>query len=174
MNEIKDHSPKVLIVILLLFVSLSISSPAIAGEFYKWKDKDGNVFFSDTPPPAGMNAEVIPLKDEPAPNFKTTSKVNSPKPKSGITEEKRPYSSFKVIMYITSWCGYCRKAREYLHSLRVNLVEYDVEKDPSKGKEMLSKSGGSKGVPLIDVEGIIIRGYSQSAIKDAVEKRRSS
>jgi glutaredoxin len=54
------------------------------------------------------------------------------------------------------------------------LVEYDVEKDPSKGKEMLSKSGGSKGVPLIDVEGIIIRGYSQSAIKDAVEKRRSS
>jgi glutaredoxin len=77
-------------------------------------------------------------------------------------------------MYITSWCGYCRKAREYLQSLRVNLVEYDVEKDPSKGKEMLSKSGGSKGVPLIDVEGIIIRGYSQSAIKDAVEKRRSS
>jgi glutaredoxin len=54
------------------------------------------------------------------------------------------------------------------------LVEYDVEKDPSKEKEMQSKSGGSKGVPLIDVEGIIIRGYSQSAIKDAVEKRRSS
>jgi glutaredoxin len=121
-----------------------------------------------------VNAEVIPLKDEPASNFKTTPTVNSPQPRSGITEEKRPYSSIKVIMYITSWCGYCRKAREYLQSLRVNLVEYDIEKDPSKGKEMLSKSGGSKGVPLIDVEGIIIRGYSQRAIKDAVEKRRSS
>jgi len=121
-----------------------------------------------------MNAEVIPLKDEPAPNFKTTSKVNSPKPKSGITEEKRPYSSFKVIMYITSWCGYCRKAREYLQSIRVDLVEYDVEKNPSKGREMLSKSGGSRGVPLIDVEGIIIRGYSPGAIKYAIEKRRNS
>jgi glutaredoxin len=174
MNEIKDHFPRVLIIILLLFVSLSVSSPAIAGEVYKWKDKDGNVFFSDTPPPGGVNAEVIPLKDEPAPNFKTTPKVNSPQPKSRITEERRPYSSINVIMYITSWCGYCRKAREYLQSLRVNLVEYDIEKDPSKGREMLSKSGGSKGVPLIDVEGIIIRGYSPSAIKDAVEKRRSS
>jgi glutaredoxin len=173
MNEIKDHFPRVLIIILLLFVSLSVSSPAIAGEVYKWKDKDGNVFFSDTPP-EGVNAEVISFKDEPASNFKTTPKVNSPQPKSGITEEKRPYGSVKVIMYITSWCGYCRKAREYLQSLRVNLVEYDIEKDPSKGKEMLSKSGGSKGVPLIDVEGIIIHGYSQRAIKDAVEKRRSS
>jgi glutaredoxin len=173
MYEIKDRFPRVSIIALLLFVSLSVSSPAIAGEFYKWKDKDGNVFFSDTPP-GGVNAEVIPLKEEPSSNFKTTPKVNSPQPKSGITEVKRPYSSIKVIMYITSWCGYCRKAREYLQSLRVNLVEYDIERDPSKEKEMLSKSGGSKGVPLIDVEGIIIRGYSQSAIKDAVEKRRSS
>jgi len=38
---------------------------------------------------------------------------------------------------------------------------------------MLQKSGGSRAVPLIDVEGIIIRGYSQAAIKDAIEKRRS-
>ena len=173
MKEIKDHFPKVLIIILLLFFSLSVSSPAIAGEVYKWKDKDGNVFFSDTPP-EGVNAEVIPFKDEPASNFKTIPKVNSPQPKSGITEEKRPYTGIKVTMYITSWCGYCRKAREYLQSLRVDLVEYDIEKNPSSEKEMLSKSGGSKGVPLIDVEGIIIRGYSQRAIKDAVEKRRSS
>ena len=173
MNDIKDYFPKVLTIILLLFFSSSDSSPAIAGEFYKWKDKDGNLFFSDTPP-TGVNAEVIPLKDEPAPNSITTPKVNSLKPKSGIAEEKRPYSSIKVIMYITSWCGYCRKAREYLQSLRVNLAEYDVEKNPSKEKEMLSKSGGAKGVPLIDVEGIILRGYSPNAIKDAVEKRRSS
>jgi len=173
MNDIKDYFPKILIIVLLLFFSSSVSFPAIAGEFYKWKDKDGNVSFSDTPP-TGVNAEVIPLKDEPTPNSITTPKVNSLKPKSGIAEEKRPYSSIKVIMYITSWCGYCRKAREYLQSLRVNLVEYDVEKNPSKEKEMLSKSGGAKGVPLIGGEGIILRGYSPNAIKDAVEKRRSS
>ena len=38
---------------------------------------------------------------------------------------------------------------------------------------MLQKSGGSRGVPLIDIEGIIIRGYSQNAMQEAIEKRRS-
>jgi hypothetical protein len=47
-----------------------------------------------------------------------------------------------------------------------------VEKDSSRREEMLRKSGGSRGVPLVDIEGIIIRGYSQSAMKDAIEKRR--
>jgi glutaredoxin len=174
MNEIKDCFLKRIIIIPFLFFILSISFSAIAGEIYKWKDKDGNLFFSDTPPPAGVNGEVIPLKNEQPSDSITTPKVNSAGPKSGITTEKRPYGSIKVVMYVTSWCGYCRKAREYLQSLRVDLVEYDVEKNPSKGKEMLSKSGGSRGVPLIDVEGIIIRGYSPGAMKDAIEKRRIS
>jgi glutaredoxin len=55
----------------------------------------------------------------------------------------------------------------------VNLVEYNIEKDKSKREEMLQKSGGSMGVPLIDVEGIIIRGFGQSAIKEAIERRRN-
>ena len=38
---------------------------------------------------------------------------------------------------------------------------------------MLVKSGGSRGVPLIDVEGIIIRGYNPDALEDeAIERRR--
>jgi glutaredoxin len=55
----------------------------------------------------------------------------------------------------------------------VNLVEYNIDKDKSKREEMLLKSGGSRGVPLIDIEGIIVRGYGESAIKEGVEKRRS-
>jgi glutaredoxin len=189
MNEISDHFLKKLLIILLLFVFFSVSSPAVSVEVYSWKDKNGNIFFSDKPPSADKNAEVRTFKDDPEPNFRTTPKVDSQKPKSGGTEEKtslssqkpksksperkRSYSNINVIVYSTSWCGYCRKAKEYLRSLNVNLVEYDIEKDPGKAKEMLSKSRGSTGVPLIDVEGIIIQGYSQRAIEDAVEKRRT-
>jgi glutaredoxin len=160
--------------LVLILLSFSVSPIAIGDEIYRWKDKEGNVFFSDQAPPSDVTSETIRLKDERPSDSAAPPKVSSPKAKSGITEEKRPYSSVRVIMYMTSWCGYCRRAREYLHSLRVNLVEYDVEKDRSREKEMLSKSGGSRGVPLIDVEGIIIRGYSPSEIKSAIEKRRSS
>ena len=76
-------------------------------------------------------------------------------------------------MYMTAWCPYCQKAREYIKSLNVRLIEYNIEKDASRKEEMLRKSGGSAGVPLIDVEGIIIKGYGPDSIKAAVEKRRS-
>jgi glutaredoxin len=74
---------------------------------------------------------------------------------------------------MTSWCPYCVKAREYLRSLDVNLIEYNIERDKSKRDEMLFKSGGSGGVPLIDVEGIVIRGYNPDTFKAAIERRRS-
>ena len=55
----------------------------------------------------------------------------------------------------------------------MDLVEYNIDKDKSKREEMLIKSGGSRGVPLIDIEGIIIRGYGENAIREGIEKRRS-
>jgi glutaredoxin len=54
----------------------------------------------------------------------------------------------------------------------VILTEYDVEEDAGKRAEMKKLSGGHMTVPLIDVEGIIIRGYVPDEMKDAVEKRK--
>jgi len=160
------------IIVTILFVIFVLpASSAVSGEIYKWKDKDGNIVFSDTPPPPGVNAEKKEFKEESTEKPKT--KEYFPRSTSERVEEKRPYRDIYVIMYMTSWCPYCVKAREYLRSLDVNLIEYNIERDKSKRDEMLSKSGASTGVPLIDVEGIIIRGYNPSALRAAIERRRS-
>ncbi len=52
------------------------------------------------------------------------------------------------------------------------MIEYNVETDRSRREEMVRKSGGATGVPLLDVEGIIIRGFNAEAIRAAVEKKR--
>ncbi len=75
-------------------------------------------------------------------------------------------------MYMTDWCSYCKKAAKYIKSLGVNLIEYDIEKNESRKKEMKALNGGSGMVPLIYVEGIIIRGYVPEEIRAAVEKRK--
>jgi hypothetical protein len=36
---------------------------------------------------------------------------------------------------------------------------------------MMAKSG-SRGVPVVDVEGIVIRGFSPDAMRDAIERKR--
>jgi glutaredoxin len=90
-----------------------------------------------------------------------------------LAAQTKSYGDVDVIMYATNWCPHCKKAKQYLDSLGVSLIVYDIDADRSKKAEMLEKSGGSNGVPLIDVEGIIIRGNNQAAIKKAVEKKRN-
>ena len=49
-------------------------------------------------------------------------------------------------------------------------MEYNVEKNREKHVEFKTKGG--QGVPLIDVEGILIKGYNQDSIKSSVEEKR--
>ncbi|MGO9953197.1 MAG: hypothetical protein ACLPN1_13440 [Dissulfurispiraceae bacterium] len=56
----------------------------------------------------------------------------------------------------------------------MNLTEYNIERDSSARSEMLSKSGGRSGVPLIDIEGIIMRGFSSQELDEAVKQRQRS
>jgi glutaredoxin len=86
-------------------------------------------------------------------------------------DPKRSYGSIDVILYQTSWCPYCTKARDFLKDTGVSLVIYDIEQDPSKQTEMMAKSG-SRGVPVVDIEGIIIQGYSAEAMRKAIEQKR--
>jgi glutaredoxin 3 len=84
----------------------------------------------------------------------------------------RPYSEIKVILYMTDWCFNCMQAREHLKSLGVQVVEYNVEKDKEKEWESMEKSG-RRGVPVMDIEGIIIPGYIPERITGAVEMKRN-
>ena len=71
------------------------------------------------------------------------------------------------------WDPSSLRTRAYLKSLGVNLIEYDVKKNQAKNQEKMRKSGRGSGVPVIDVEGIILKGFTPDRIKNAVEKRRN-
>jgi glutaredoxin len=100
------------------------------------------------------------------PNLTRVERTVAPKEKV-----MKPTSAVTAILYMTSWCPYCKKAQECLRSLGVNLIVYDIEKDKTKVVEMKEK-GGSGAVPFIDIEGIHMEGYGEESIKNAVEKRR--
>lgn len=74
-----------------------------------------------------------------------------------------------VIIYSTTWCGYCKYAKELLNELKVPFVEYDIEEDPAKADEMYEKSGHS-GVPQLDINGKMILGFRPDEIKKALGK----
>jgi glutaredoxin len=166
MNIMRMHYKVLPAVFIILILPLSVFA-----EIYKWTDSSGNTFFSDSPPP-GVKAQKMKIREERMELPERPEIKNDRPEKSSEIKSKRSYRDINVIMYMTSWCRYCRKAREYINSLGANLIEYDIDKDKNKEREMTEKSG-STGVPLIDVEGILIRGFSAEEIKEAVERKRS-
>ncbi len=68
----------------------------------------------------------------------------------------------KVILYATSWCGYCEKTRELLNDNSIEYHEYDVETSV-EGREQYDRLGG-KGVPILYINGVVIDGYDPSEI----------
>lgn len=142
-------------------------------EIYQWKDKSGNTVFSDSPPEEAERLNVQIKKPRLDRIDKPPVSADTQLPKTEQKRDTRPNSDIKILLYMTDWCPYCRKAREYITSIGAGLIEYNVDKDKDRRKEMLVKSGGAKGVPLIDIEGTIIRGFSPAEIDAAIEKRKS-
>ncbi len=148
--------------------------PDAWGQFYQYTDKNGNVVITDQPP-AGANAKEKQFKDDGV-FWSNVSEADYSTQKDGgktapVQEERRKdYSRVTAIMYMTDWCGYCRQAKQYIRSIGASLIEYNIDNDADKKAEMKKKSGGSSNIPLIDIDGTIIRGFNKPAIKAALDK----
>jgi len=95
-----------------------------------------------------------------------------PAPSTETTETKQSTVSeiAKVELYITTWCGYCRKAREFLQSKDISFIEYDIEKDPQAASRKEEISGWG-GIPVAVINGQVIRGFSKATYERALKSR---
>jgi mycoredoxin len=73
----------------------------------------------------------------------------------------------KVILYATSWCGYCKKTRELLTENKIEYVEYDIETS-EEGRLQHEQLGGN-GVPVLDVKGTVIHGFDEEEITNTLK-----
>jgi glutaredoxin len=74
----------------------------------------------------------------------------------------------KVVLYATSWCGYCDKARVLLSDHGIEFYEYDIESS-TEGRKQFKRLGG-KGVPLLLINGEVLKGFDSAKILKLVNK----
>ena len=73
----------------------------------------------------------------------------------------------EVVMYATSWCGYCAKTREFLRARGIPFVEHDIERSAEARRQYQALNG--RGVPLLVIRGtMVVHGYSPKAILRAL------
>lgn len=74
----------------------------------------------------------------------------------------------KVILYATSWCGYCEKTRELLKENDIKYHEYDIE-NSQEGRKQYNQLG-VEGVPVLLINGEVVDGYDPSKIMKLTSK----
>ena len=73
----------------------------------------------------------------------------------------------EVILYATSWCGYCKKTRALLAENNIEYTEYDIE-ESDEGRKQHEQLGGN-GVPVLDIKGTVIHGFDEDAITNTLK-----
>ncbi len=67
-----------------------------------------------------------------------------------------------VEIFVTSWCGYCKKLEKFLKDRNIPYTRYDIETNP-QAAEVYQSMGGT-GVPVTRIGSTIVYGYDPDRI----------
>jgi len=54
-----------------------------------------------------------------------------------------------IVMYSTSWCGYCRRLKTQLESEGIGYTEVNIEEHPDTAAFVEQVNGGNRTVPTV-------------------------
>lgn len=54
-----------------------------------------------------------------------------------------------IVMYSTTWCGYCRRLKTQLDSAGIAYTVIDIEEQPETAAYVESVNGGNQVVPTV-------------------------
>ncbi|HSC78729.1 MAG TPA: DUF4124 domain-containing protein [Chitinolyticbacter sp.] len=79
----------------MLILSLCCVAATASAEIYKWKDADGRIHYSDTPPPDQKKAKVIDTKAQPVSSLPADRKTAAPAA-AAATDGAKPADAAKA------------------------------------------------------------------------------
>lgn len=129
-------------IIYLLALALLLPMSSGGAELYKWVDSKGTIHYGDHPP---KKAELKQITGNIS-SFKTVD-VEPFKYDPALVTAGKKSNGKSVIMYSTSWCGYCKRARQHFKRNNIPYQEHDIEKSKKAARDYKKLKG--RGVPVI-------------------------
>jgi glutaredoxin len=99
---------------------------------------------------------------------------------TAATNQKGPATGSKLvaIIYGANWCKPCHAAADYLQAHGVTVIHKDIEESEAAQAEMaqkLARAGrGGSSIPVIDIMGQILVGYSPAALDQAIRTAQAA
>ena len=170
---------KIILVIFIHIFALGISS----AEIYKWVDENGITHYSDSPteniPGTTEDDEIqsanpAPANTPPLPDQTQKGALDSDffdildETQEQETQEEVAENTPTVEIYETSWCGYCKKAKDFFRSRGIDFVTYDIDRDQQARSRMQSLTS-RMAVPFVVINGQGIPGYNVAGYEQALQ-----
>ena len=76
----------------------------------------------------------------------------------------------KVVLFTTSSCSWCKRAKKYFKENRVPFKEINVEKDQRAAQDVVRKTG-QMGVPVVKIGSKWIVGFDRPAIERELARK---
>lgn len=73
----------------------------------------------------------------------------------------------RVMVYSTSTCPWCHKAKEWLKEHKIAFKDINVG-DDAKARDHMIEASGQMGVPVIEIGKTIIVGFDEPKLKKAL------
>lgn len=97
---------------------------------------------------------------------RSNDKFNTYKKKQLSSGKPKPKKSV-VEIFTAPFCPHCREAKAYLHEKKIPFREFNLERSREAEKRFLGM--GAKSVPLIIVNGIVIKQWNRAAFDKAYD-----
>jgi glutaredoxin len=74
-----------------------------------------------------------------------------------------------IILYCTSWCPDCRRARNWLRTHNLEYTEIDIDQDPDASARVRTWGKGFRITPTFDIHGVIIQNFDEKKLSEALK-----
>jgi glutaredoxin len=145
------------------------AEPETGGGYWRYSESNGSVRFvqslAEVPESARASAQRIEASlQRPAPSARPAARPARPaRARAAPEPEPRRAEAATVVVYTTSWCGWCRKTLAWLDERGVDYENRDIERNPAWAAELQRKTG-SQSIPVVDVDGRIVRGFDPGTL----------
>jgi len=143
------------------------------GTFYRYTDASGSVHFvsSLADVPRAMRERAAAVSNDRVQHAAAAAPRRArPGPAKRNAEERmvQRAAEHEVVVYTTSWCGWCRKTLAFLTKEGVPYENRDIEANDMWRDELEEKTG-STSIPVVEIDGELIRGYNPARMQELLE-----
>ncbi|MBN1428951.1 MAG: redoxin domain-containing protein [Anaerolineae bacterium] len=91
-------------------------------------------------------------------------------PKAEKPAANVPLPGGGMVLYCTSWCPACRRARAWLDERHIPYTEVNINSDPEAAQQVMKWNNGNRTTPTFEINGDVFANFDEQKLLEVLKK----